>query len=148
MAINSLIFIILYNRLSRRVRLLAQELKPFPEHLSLLPVAQSSVFYVVSCGSLFVLLSFFYRLLCYLSFFNLRILINSSHNRLSSESDTSIQIFRLQEFIFKYIMCHDIQVHNMSWTFLSAMYSSFSTHTTIITIALFDDSNQGQIVDF
>jgi hypothetical protein len=48
------------------VRLLAQELLTFPEHLSLLPVfsgvrvPQSSVFYVVSCGSLFVLLSFYF----------------------------------------------------------------------------------------
>ena len=53
-----------------------------PEHLSsprvllgLLCVAWTLVFYVVLCRSLFVLLSFFFWLLCCLSFFDQRILI-------------------------------------------------------------------------
>ena len=58
-----------------------QELPTLPEHLMLSPdlsgvrVARSSVFCVMFCRSLFVILSFFLWSLCYLPFFDLRLLI-------------------------------------------------------------------------
>ena len=58
-----------------------QELPTLPEHLRLSPdlsgvrVARSSVFCVMFCRSLFVILSFFLWSLCYLPFFDLRLLI-------------------------------------------------------------------------
>ena len=66
-------------RLTRRVPLVEQELLTLPEHLSSSPVlvvrvAQSLVFCVMCCISLFVLLSFF---LCCLFFFDLRLLITA-----------------------------------------------------------------------
>jgi len=66
--------------LTRQVPLVEQELLTIPEHRSLptcvsgLRVARSLVLCVMFCRSLFVLLSFFFSLLCCLSF-DLRILI-------------------------------------------------------------------------
>ena len=69
-------------RLTRRVPLVEQELLTLREHLSSSPtfsgvrVTRSLVLYVCFiCRSLFVLLYFFFWPLCYLFFFDIRILI-------------------------------------------------------------------------
>ena len=70
-----------------------QELLTLSEPMSSPPVfsgicvARSLVFCVMFCGSLFVLLSFFFWTLCCLSFFDLRILITP----LVSSSSSSIK---------------------------------------------------------
>ena len=67
-------------RVTRRVSHRKQELLILPEHLSSSPmfsgvrVARSLVFCALFCRSLFVL--FFFRSLCSLSFFDLRLLIS------------------------------------------------------------------------
>jgi hypothetical protein len=82
-------------KLTRRLPLVEQELLTFPYHLSSsqvfsrVRVARSLVLCVMFCRSLFVLLSLFFCLLCYLSFFDLWILItplvssNSSYLQLT-----------------------------------------------------------------
>ena len=76
-------FDFILNSFIRQVPLEEQELPTLPEHLSSPPVfsgvfvTQSSVFCLMFCKSLFVLLNFFFLPLCCLSF-NLRILITSS----------------------------------------------------------------------
>ena len=67
------------SRLTRRVPLVEQELLTLPVHLSSPPIFSgirvTRSFVYVFCRSLFVLLSFFFLPLCYLSYFDLRILI-------------------------------------------------------------------------
>ena len=82
-------------KLTRRLPLVEQELLTFPDHLSSpqvfsgVRVARSLVLCVMFCRSLFVLLSLFFCLLCYLSFLDLWILItplvssNSSYLQLT-----------------------------------------------------------------
>ena len=82
-------------KLTRRLSLVEQELLTFPDHLSSsqvfsgVRVARSLVLCVMFCRSLFVLLSLFFCLLCYLSFLDLWILItplvssNSSYLQLT-----------------------------------------------------------------
>ena len=82
-------------KLTRRLPLVEQELLTFPDHLSSpqvfsgVRVARSLVLCVMFCRSLFVLLSLFFCLLCFLSFLDLWILItplvssNSSYLQLT-----------------------------------------------------------------
>jgi hypothetical protein len=82
-------------KLTRRLPLVEQELLTFPDHMrssqvfSGVRVARSLVLCVMFCRSLFVLLSLFFCLLCYLSFSDLWILItplvssNSSYLQLT-----------------------------------------------------------------
>jgi hypothetical protein len=68
-------------RVTRRFPLVEQELLILPEHLrypkvfSGVRVARSLVLCGVFCRSMFILLSFFFWPLCFLSFFDLRLLI-------------------------------------------------------------------------
>ena len=82
-------------KLTRRLPLVEQELLTFPDHMSSsqvfsgVRVARSLVLCVMFCRSLFVLLSLFFCLLCFLSFLDLWILItplvssNSSYLQLT-----------------------------------------------------------------
>jgi hypothetical protein len=71
--------------------LVEQELPTLPENMSSplifseVRVARSLLFSVVFCRSLFVLLSFFIWSLCYLFFFDLRILITWIYNYLCNQ---------------------------------------------------------------
>jgi hypothetical protein len=70
-------------RLTRQVSFVEQELPTLPEHLSSPPVFSGGSCYLIFsficmfCRSLFVLLHFFFWLLCCLSFFDIQILITS-----------------------------------------------------------------------
>jgi hypothetical protein len=71
LCLNSWIVHGFVTRVTRRVSLVEQELPTLPDHLSLpqgfsgVDVARSLVFCVMFCRSSFVLLSFFFWLLCY-----------------------------------------------------------------------------------
>ena len=71
LCLNSWIIYGFVTRVTRRVSLVEQELPTIPDHLSLpqvfsgVDVARALVFCVVFCRSSFVLLSFFFWLLCY-----------------------------------------------------------------------------------
>ena len=101
-------------RLTLPVSLVKQELPTFPEHLSSPTFWWSSRYSIFSficmfCGSLFVLLYFFFWSLCCLFFFDIRILItplassNSSFNYITNQVKLTHNICHIVALLLFYV---------------------------------------------